>query len=156
MLHRLILAFSLTSLLALSGQAQTVLVATPVADAQGYIAFQVNETLRLEGAWIKPPVKGQLIYPNKQQKAHPIGRFGESVIIKLPKPNDLYNWEVLHVHNGCIPALKGMPEGELIEQVSKIPLPVIKPIARGKLQPGAAGDREMGICPICKQRHIHL
>jgi hypothetical protein len=128
-------------------RAQTVVVAHPVSDKSGWVAFEVDHVLRIEGYWPKPPVVGLLIYPVPMKRAHPISRFGESVIIALPKPGVYSIWKGYHVHNGYIPALSGLPATELVQEINQLPAPT----TAGSSGPNEAQYME---CPICHQRHI--
>ena len=128
-------------------RAQTVVVAHPVSDKSGWVAFEVDHVLRIEGYWPKPPVEGLLIYPVPMKRAHPISRFGESVIIALPKAGVYNIWKGYHVHNGYIPALSGLPATEFIQEINQLPAPP----ASGST---GATDAQYMECPICHQRHI--
>lgn len=131
-------------------RAQTIVVAHPVSDKNGWVAFQVDHILRVEGYWPKPPVEGLLIYPVPMKRAHPISRFGESVIIALPKPGVFSIWKGYHVHNGYIPALSGLPATEFIQEINHLPVPPAPP---GTPAGPSDGARYME-CPICHQNHI--
>ena len=128
-------------------RAQTVVVAHPVSDKSGWVAFEVDHILRIEGYWPKPPVMGLLIYPVPMKRAHPISRFGESVIIALPKPGVYSIWKGYHVHNGYIPALSGLPATEFVQEINQLPAPT----TAGSSSSNEAQYME---CPICHQRHI--
>ena len=128
-------------------RAQTVVVAHPVSDKSGWVAFEVDHVLRIEGYWPKPPVVGLLIYPVPMKRAHPISRFGESVIIALPKPGVYSIWKGYHVHNGYIPALSGLPATEFVQEINQLPAPT----TAGSSSSNEAQYME---CPICHQRHI--
>ena len=134
-----------------SASAQTVALSTPVADPQGNVAFQVTQVLRVEGIWDHPIEVGQLIKPAKPTKAHPLMRFGESVILVFRTPDALTQWEGLNVHNGCIPALKGEPAEDLVRQVESAPAWKAPEVVDKH-------DRLMdyGICPVCGQRHLRI
>jgi hypothetical protein len=128
-------------------RAQTVVVAHPVSDKSGWVAFEVDHVLRIEGYWPKPPVEGLLIYPVPMKRAHPISRFGESVIIALPKAGVYNIWKGYHVHNGYIPALSGLPATEFVQEINQLPAPT----TAGSSSSNEAQYME---CPICHQRHI--
>lgn len=129
--------------------AQTVVVAHPVAVEGGWVAFQIDHVLRVEGYWANPPAEGGLIYPAPMKRAYPIARFGESVIIALPQPGSFQVWKGYHVHNGYIPALGGTPAGEFLHEIANIPLP-----PTSSAEPIAPGSVEYLECPICHRRHI--
>lgn len=128
-------------------RAQTVVVAHPVSDKSGWVAFEVDHILRIEGYWPKPPVMGLLIYPVPMKRAHPISRFGESVIIALPKPGVYSIWKGYHVHNGYIPALSGLPATEFVQEINQLPAPTTAGTS-------SSNEAQYMECPICHQRHI--
>lgn len=155
---RLMAVFLLIWLLPTIGKSQTLLLAEPVADKKGMIAFKVTEILRVEGSWDKPFAVDQLIYPIRAEKALPLGRFGEAVLIVYRKAGDLTQWQGLNIHNGCIPALNGKPSEELLADIAKMPPPPPPP-SRGYhsgASEGNVGEAEYAICPICKKRHIRI
>ncbi len=159
MIHkRLMAVFLFIWLLPTVGKSQTVLLAEPVADKAGMVAFKVTEIIRVEGSWEKPFELDQLIYPLRQEKAIPLGRFGEAVLIVYRKSGDLAQWQGLNIHNGCIPALNGKSSEELLGEIAKMPPPppppsrAYRPANASTTQAGA----EYAICPICKGRHIRL
>lgn len=131
-------------------RAQTIVVTHPVSDKNGWVAFQVDHVLRIQGYWAKPPVEGLLIYPIPMKRAHPINRFGESVIIALPKPGTYTVWKGFHVHNGYIPALGGLPATDFIQEINHQPT---NPATSGGATTPGDGERFME-CPICHQKHI--
>lgn len=168
----ILLALMLFSQLATT-QGQTLVMARPVSDAQGMIAFEITEIIKVEGYWKPELAVGELLRPQKRQKAHPIMRFGEAVVIALTEPSNRTKWQGLHVHNGCIPALQGKPleefEEELEKQIHEEALAKAKEPTKlpagpgdkvaGNAKPGqkpAAGPEKFAICPICKQRHIRI
>jgi hypothetical protein len=143
-------------------EAQSMVVAKPVSDDKGMIAFQITEILKVEGAWEPPLTVGELLYPQKRQKAHPIMRFGEAVVIALSQPNNRVQWQGLHVHNGCIPALQGKPLTEMVAEVEKQAKAEAlaeknSPAAQKAKEKAAAKEAEQfAVCPICHQRHIRI
>jgi len=140
------------------GKCQTLLLTEPVADKQGMVAFKITEILRVEGAWEKPFVVDQLIYPLRPEKALPLGRFGEAVLVVYRKVGELSQWEGLNIHNGCIPALNGKPSEELLAAISKMPPPAPPPSRayRPTVASSNVSEAEYAVCPICKGRHIRL
>ena len=144
--------------------AQTLVVSKPVADDKGMIAFQITEIIHVEGPWPIPLTVGELLYPQKRQKAHPIMRFGEAVLIALTAPGNRNLWQGLHIHNGCIPALQGKPLAELIVEMEKQSKEreVVEMAKQGQNSkvansgPPKATTEQFGICPICHQRHIRI
>ncbi len=143
-------------------EAQSIVVAKPVSDDKGMIAFQITELLKVEDGWEKPLVVGELLYPQKRQKAHPIMRFGEAVVITLSQPDNRVQWQGLHVHNGCIPALQGKPLSEVVAEVEKQAKAEAlaaknSPAAQKAREKAAKKEAEQfAMCPICHQKHIRI
>jgi len=143
-------------------EAQSMVVAKPVSDDKGMIAFQVAEILKIDGEWEKPLVVGELLYPQKPQKAHPIMRFGEAVVIALTQPDNRVQWQGLHVHNGCIPALQGKPLSEMVAEVEKqakveaLAAKNSPAIQKAKAKQAEKEAAQFTECPICHQRHIRI
>jgi hypothetical protein len=157
-LKRLMAVLLFIWLLPTVGKSQTVLLAEPVADKQGMIAFKITQIIRVEGLWEKSFALDQLIYPLRPEKAIPLGRFGEAVLIVYRKAGNLSQWQGLNIHNGCIPALNGKPSEELLADIAKMPPPEV-PASR-TYKPSEANANfagaEYAICPICKVRHIRI
>lgn len=130
---------------------QTVVIARPVSDVRGMAAFQVTKILRVEGEWEKPLVVGELIYAQKRERAHPIARFGEAIVIAFTESNNRYLWQGLHVHNGLIPALNGISVSELMSDLATRPMPPPTEPEPAQVQPA----EPKGLCPICHQMHVH-
>lgn len=164
MYRSLIIAVALLST-ALTTFAQTLVLGKPVSDVRGNVAFQIAEIIRVEGVW-KPEITiGELLYPIRTQKAHPIMRFGEAVLIALTVPGDRSKWQGLHVHNGYIPALQGKPLKEIeatmvkeAEERDRLAAIAQKEAHdRGETTTGGLEiNAQYGICPICKKRHIRI
>lgn len=152
--HRPIAFLLLIWLLSTTGMSQTVVLTRPVADSKGMAAFQITEILRTDGFWEKPLVVGQLLYPKRQLKAHPLGRFGEGIIVIFKKPGVLNEYQWLTVHNGYIPALHGLSYSELVHIVETLPAPVTT--NPGYTPSVDRGPEEYAMCPLCKQKHIRI
>jgi hypothetical protein len=153
----LIAFLAVSILLNINSEGQTCLLAKPISDAQGYATFQVVQILRIEGTWEKTPYIGQLFYPTKREKAYPLSRFGEAVLIELPESDNYAVWKGLHIHNGCIPAMSGMDATTLLGEIASAPVPVTKSHEEAPVHTVtnsvANGLRE---CPICHKYHIRL
>jgi len=107
------------------------------------------QVVRVEGTWIRPLIVGQLIYPQTATKAYPLTRFGEAVVIALPEPGNVENWQGVYVHNGYIPALNGIPINTLIKDLASRPIPIPS-------EPINIPAREESECPVCHKIHLHF
>ncbi len=148
-MHPFLYAILFMGVLLCNAQAQTIVVAHPVSDANGWVAFQVDHVLRTEGHWDQPPAEGQFIYPQPMKRAYPLARFGESVIISFPEAGRYNVWKGYHVHNGCIPALSGEPANGFLKEIARLEPPPAEVAGRP-----AVGDVRYRECPICHQKHI--
>ena len=144
-------------------QAQSMVVGKPISDEKGMIAFEITDIMKVEGEWIPALKIGDLLYPQKRQKAHPIMRFGEAVVIALTEVGNRTKWQGLHVHNGCIPALQGKPLEEMVAEVTKqakaeaLAEKNNPQSAKAKAAQNASnGAEQFAVCPICHQRHIRI
>lgn len=150
--------FLLCLLLALpfAAKAQTMLVARPSSDAFGQAVFVVTEVLRVDGEWQVPPHPGQVLYLQRAQRAHPISRFGEAVLVKLPVPGTLNVWQGMHVHGGLVPALGGAQFNDVVEDISRVADSEREHRAIHE-EVAVAKAPKQKLCPICKTVHIsHL
>lgn len=156
---KLILAITLLALGALPMSAQTCVMAQPVSDRYGNVAFQITQIIRLEGKWEKAPNVGLVLHPRKREKAFPLTRFGEAVLISLPEADNYSKWSGVHIHNGCIPALSGMPADTLIRSiVSAAPEVSGSPEScpEDEDRKPTLYDWGQQECPICHKVHLRL
>lgn len=112
----------LCALLGSTLSAQTAVLAEPVADARGLIAFRILQVVRVEGRWYQAPKVGDLVRPENPQKAYPLGRFGEAVLICFYEPDRTTRWQGFYVHNGIIPSLNCASLAEVVLELENRPL----------------------------------
>ena len=110
-----------------AARAQTTVIAQPVADAKGEVAFEIVRVVRIEGKWKTPPRPGMLLYPEGHQKAYPLGRFGEAVVIAFEYNGSYQHWWGYHVYDGYIPGLNGESLADLIQEVERKAAPAASP-----------------------------
>ncbi len=126
---------------------QTTVIAKPLSDQNGNVVFHIVQVVRIDGHWANHPHVGQVLYPSKPTRAYPIARFGESVLVTLPEAGSMEIWQGVNVHNGYIPALKGIAVDEFVQEVASRPnIEVMenKPAANTYL------------CRMCNKLHIKL
>jgi hypothetical protein len=104
-------------MLALCGStfAQTIVLTEAFADPAGQLHFAVTKVLRVEGNWRKNPLDvGTILNPPTARRAHPLRRFGETVLFVLPQADNLRAYWSYNVHDGFVPGLQGRPLSEIV------------------------------------------
>ncbi|MBI5382339.1 MAG: hypothetical protein HZA31_10605 [Opitutae bacterium] len=119
-------------------RAETAAIAHPVIGQDGFVVYQVDKILRLEGEWtLTKPIKpgqtvaeqtvllyeGMLLRPAKPVSLKGMeGRIGEAVIVFFPHPGNPAVWRGCHVHNGHVPAYGGIAAADLIDEIENAPM----------------------------------
>ncbi len=142
---------------AIASWAQTTVIAQPIADAQGNAAFEIVRVLRVEGKWKTPPRPGMLLYPEGHQKAYPLGRFGEAVVIAFEYNGSYQHWWGYHVYNGYIPGLNGEALGDLIQEVvhKAAPAAPVSPLAAKPRETLVQQDAKLTVPEIGRLRSLN-
>lgn len=117
-------------LLNTSTSAQSVVLTEAFADPAGRLHFAVTKVLHVEGSWIRHPLEvGTIIEPPSTRRAHPLRRFGETVLFVLPQRDNLRAYWSYNVHDGFVPAVEGRPLSQvislLVPPVEAQPAPVV-------------------------------